>query len=131
MKYFFLAENWTTGRVWEFGGLWDERTHKRGPHLSKQPLYIQENGENLWLYQAEEAILMIEVMPEDQAHPTIGQVVLKRLLSAEQVIERLCHETVFHPEPAATTQPQYAEGMTSASSRPQPISSQEQLVQVS
>ena len=41
---------------------------------------------------------MIEVMPKSVADvPTIGQVVLKRLLSAEQVVSRLCKEPVFHP----------------------------------
>jgi len=99
VKYFFLAESWTTGRIWEFGGLWDESAWKRKPYLSRQPLYIQEDNENLWLYKAEDAILMIEVMPKEAHHSTIGQVVLKRLLSAEQVIERLCEETVFHPVP--------------------------------
>jgi len=97
MKYFFLSDSWTTGRVWEFGGLWNERAWKRPPYLQKQPLYIQENDENLWLYQTEEPVLMVEVMPKATAQPTIGQVVLKRLLSAEQVVEKLCKENVFHP----------------------------------
>lgn len=98
MKYFFLSDSWTTGRVWEFGGLWNERAWHRAPQIQKQPLYIQEQGENLWLYQTEEAVLMVEVMPKAITQPTIGQVVLKRLLSAEQVVERLCTETVFHPD---------------------------------
>ena len=97
MKYFFLSDSWTTARVWEFGGLWNELAWNRQPHVKKQSLYIRENGENLWLYQAEDAILMVEVKPKAIAHPTIGQVVLKRLLSAEQTIERLCEEEVFHP----------------------------------
>lgn len=97
MKYFFLSESWTTGRVWEFGGLWNELAWNRKPHLQRQPLYIQENGENLWLYQAEDAILMVEVMPKSVERSAIGQVVLKRLLSAEQVVEKLCKEAVFHP----------------------------------
>lgn len=97
VKYFFLSETWTTGRIWEFGGLWNELAWNRPPYVKQQPLYIQENGENLWLYKAEDAILMIEVMPKAASVPTIGQVVLKRLLSAEQVIDRLCLETVFHP----------------------------------
>lgn len=98
VKYFFLSETWTTGRIWEFGGLWNELAWNRPPYVKRQPLYIQENGENLWLYKAEDAILMIEVMPKAASSvPTIGQVVLKRLLSAEQVIDRLCLETVFHP----------------------------------
>ena len=97
MKYFFLADGWTTGRVWEFGGLWNEIARYRKPHLQRQPLCIQENGETLCLYEAEEDILMVEVMPKSITHPTIGQVVLKRLLSAEQVLERLCQEeNIFH-----------------------------------
>ncbi|MEO1623015.1 MAG: hypothetical protein AAFU53_18540 [Cyanobacteria bacterium J06632_3] len=99
MKYFFLAENWTTARVWEFGGLWDELAWKRKPYVQKQELYIRENGENLWLYKAEDAIIMIEVKPKSLTHPTIGQVVLKRLLSAKQVIDRLCQEDSFLPTP--------------------------------
>lgn len=97
MKYFFLSENWTTGRVWEFGGLWNELAWNRKPHLQRQTLYIQENGENLWLYQVEDAVLMVEVMPQSVEKSAIGQVVLKRLLTPEQVIERLCQEAVFHP----------------------------------
>lgn len=101
MKYFFLSDSWTTGRVWEFGGLWNELAWNRRPHLQRQSLYIRENGEDLWLYQTEDAVLMVEVEPQVIAHPNIGQVVLKRLLSAEQVVERLCKEPVFHP-PAAS-----------------------------
>ncbi|MEM9149346.1 MAG: hypothetical protein AAGB19_02690 [Cyanobacteria bacterium P01_F01_bin.3] len=97
MKYFFLSDSWTTGRVWEFGGLWNEQAWNRKPYLQKQPLYIQENDENLWLYKTEEAVLMVEVMPKAMTQPTIGQVVLKRLLSAEQVVDMLCKEDVFHP----------------------------------
>lgn len=97
MKYFFLSESWTTGRIWEFGGLWNELAWNRPAYVERQPLYIRENGDNLWLYKAEEAILMVEVKPRAIADPTIGQVVLKRLLSAEQVVERLCQEEVFHP----------------------------------
>lgn len=109
MKYFFLADNWTTGRVWEFGGLWNQSAWGRSPHLEKQTLCIREGNEVLRLYQAEDAILMVEVMPVSdeiktdnadaraQAKQQIGQVVLKRLLSAEQAIEKLCtDETIFH-----------------------------------
>ena len=106
MKYFFLADGWTTGRVWEFGGLWNESAWQRKPHLQQQTLCIREGDEVLRLYQAEDAILMVEVVPlpasdlesaESPSAPTIGQVVLKRLLSAEQAIERLCQEeTIFH-----------------------------------
>lgn len=97
MKYFFLADSWTTGRVWEFGGLWNEQARRRRPYLQKQSLCIQEDEEVLCLYEVEDAILMVEVVPKsvtptDTDQTTIGQVVLKRLLSAEQTIERLCQE---------------------------------------
>lgn len=97
MKYFFLSDSWTTGRVWEFGGLWNEVARRCRPYLEKQPLCIQENGETLCLYETEDAVLMVEVVPKAETHSMIGQVVLKRLLTAEQLIERLCQEeTVFH-----------------------------------
>lgn len=110
VKYFFLSDSWTTGRVWEFGGLWDERAKRREPHLQKLAICIQENDETLSLFQTEDAVLMLEVVPKATDHtassanpttnpttnPTIGQVVLKRLLSADQVIERLCQEAVAH-----------------------------------
>jgi hypothetical protein len=53
-------------------------------------LSIQEQGETLWLYQVEETVLMVEVKPEGATSEPIGQVVLKRLITADQVIERLC-----------------------------------------
>ena len=92
MKYFFLSNGWTCARVWEFGGLWEETAWGRQPHIQKLNLGIVEGGEILWLYQVEDAVLMVEVEPIDKTAkgiPTIGQVVLKRLISAEQVIERL------------------------------------------
>lgn len=57
-------------------------------------LCILEQDEKLWLYRVEDAILMVEVkpskpVPPDSAGTTIGQVVLKRLISAEEAIERL------------------------------------------
>ncbi len=108
VKYFFLSDSWTTGRVWEFGGLWNETAWHRQAHLQQQSLCIQENGETLWLYQVEEAVLMVEVVPKETAHPIIGQVVLKRLLSAEQVIDRLCQEdTIFHA--ASNSAPPHSE----------------------
>ena len=96
MKYFFLSDSWTTGRVWEFGGLWNEQARRRQPYLQKQSLYIQENDETLCLYQVEDAVLMVEVKPKQGADSSIGQVVLKRLLTADQVIERLCQEDSFY-----------------------------------
>ncbi|MEL6384474.1 MAG: hypothetical protein AAFQ89_18860 [Cyanobacteria bacterium J06626_18] len=90
MKYFFLSDGWTTGRVWEFGGIWDEVGWQRKPHLEQMDLCIIENGEKLWLYQVEEAVLMVEVRPSAQQSTPIGQVVLKRLITAHQVIDHLC-----------------------------------------
>ncbi|HEY9763555.1 MAG TPA: hypothetical protein V6D07_13575 [Trichocoleus sp.] len=90
VKYFFLSDGWSTGRVWEFGGLWDELAWQRKPHIRRLNLFIEEQGEKLWLYQVEDTVLMVEVKPEDSAKPAIGQVVLKRLISADQAIERLC-----------------------------------------
>ncbi|MEM1238498.1 MAG: hypothetical protein AAGI45_01520 [Cyanobacteria bacterium P01_H01_bin.26] len=94
MKYFFLSDGWTTGRVWEFGGLWNEIAWQRKPNIKKLELYLEETPERLWLYQVEDDVLMVEVLPEDVTATPIGQVVLKRLITAEQVIERLCqHQT--------------------------------------
>ncbi|MGB7249388.1 MAG: hypothetical protein WBC73_10645 [Phormidesmis sp.] len=102
MKYFFLSDGWTTGRVWEFGGLWNERAWHREPHLQKQSLCIKENNETLCLYAVEDAVLMVEVMPEVVNQTAIGQVVLKRLLTADQMIERLCkEESIFYRQRAS------------------------------
>lgn len=94
VKYFFLSEGWVVGRVWQFGGLWDEISWRRKPQIEQLSLWIWERGERLWLYRVEEAVLMVEVKPTDSApeHPadrTIGQVVLKRLISGDQVVDLL------------------------------------------
>jgi hypothetical protein len=65
-------------------------------------LCILEQGEKLWLYRVEEAVLMVEVKPDAEASAesakTIGQVVLKRLITAEQALERLATvQTLFDP----------------------------------
>ncbi len=94
MKYFFLSDGWIIGRVWELGGLWNEGAWRRRPQIQQLELCIWENGEKLWLYRVEEAVLMLEVRPGDAIaeNPTknIGQVVLKRLITADQAIDRLC-----------------------------------------
>jgi hypothetical protein len=94
VKYFFLSDGWTVGRVWEFGGLWNELAWRRKPDIQRLNLCILEGNEKLWLYKVEEAVIMVEVKPfepsSDDPSQTIGQVVLKRLISAEQVIEMLC-----------------------------------------
>ena len=100
MKYFFLSDGWNTGRVWEFGGLWDEIAWQRKPYIRQLNLHIREQGEILWLYQVEDNVLMVEVMPQDVAKPTIGQVVLKRLITAEQAIQRLCESAAENPSDA-------------------------------
>jgi hypothetical protein len=90
VKYFFLSNGWTYARIWEFGGLWDENSWRRKPHIERLNLAIIEHGEILWLYQVEDAVLMVEVEPENEAIAQVspfGQVILKRLITAEQVIE--------------------------------------------
>lgn len=91
MKYFFLSDGWVIGRVWGIGGLWDELAWRRNPELHRMNLYLVEQGETLWLYRVEDAVVMVEVKPGALNSPgAIGQVVLKRLITAEQVLERLC-----------------------------------------
>lgn len=54
-------------------------------------LCIVEKGERLWLYRAEDAVLMLEVKADSSNDTSgIGQVVLKRLMDAEAVLLRLC-----------------------------------------
>lgn len=92
MKYFFLSEGWVIGRVWELGGLWNEADWRRKPQIEPMNLWILEQGEKLWLYRVEDAVLMVEVKPTPTiATPAIGQVVLKRLISADQAIDLLCN----------------------------------------
>ncbi|HEY9817513.1 MAG TPA: hypothetical protein V6D20_17170 [Candidatus Obscuribacterales bacterium] len=91
MKYFFLSDGWVIGRVWGIGGLWDELAWRRNPEIHRMNLYLVEQGETLWLYRVEDAVVMVEVKPGALNSPgAIGQVVLKRLITAEQVLERLC-----------------------------------------
>lgn len=95
MKYFFLTEGWTIGRVWELGGLWNEAAWRRKPEIYQLKVYIWEQGQKLWLYRVEDAVLMVEVKPTDQAQiepgsKNIGQVVLKRLMTADQAIDLIC-----------------------------------------
>ncbi|MGF1496738.1 MAG: hypothetical protein ACFB8W_07920 [Elainellaceae cyanobacterium] len=100
MKYFFLSDGWAIGRVWELGGLWNEIAWRRKPEICRLNLCMVEQGESLWLYSVEDAVLMVEVMPIEADSASgdsrgIGQVVLKRLISAEQTLTLLCtSETV-------------------------------------
>ncbi|MBE9029875.1 hypothetical protein IQ266_09065 [filamentous cyanobacterium LEGE 11480] len=92
MKYFFLSEQWVTGRVWATDGLWNDAQWRRKPQIDPLSITIQENGERLLLYRVEPAVLMVEVKPRtepDQMPSPIGQVVLKRLMSADQALDRL------------------------------------------
>jgi hypothetical protein len=95
VKYFFLTDGWTIGRVWGVGGLWDQALRRRPPEIQQVNLCIwdQSQQEKMWLYRVEDAVLMVEVKPDitQTTNPsnTIGQVVLTRLMTAEQVLERL------------------------------------------
>lgn len=89
MKYFFLTQGWTIGRIWEFGGLWNSNARRRQPYLQALPICLIENEEKLILYEVEDDVLMVEVLSPDQNEnppSSIGSVVLKRLINAEQVI---------------------------------------------
>lgn len=99
MKYFFLSDGWNYGRVWEFGGLWDRLSWGRKPEIKRLNCGVLQQQEILWLYAVEDAVLMVEVQPEAdlEGSSAIGQVVLKRLITAEQAIEVLNHsESIFH-----------------------------------
>jgi hypothetical protein len=94
VKYFFLSDGWSVGRVWEFGGLWNEASWRRKPEIQQTSLCMWENGEKLWLYRVEDAVLMVEVKPtgeapDNPATRSIGQVVLKRLITADQALDLL------------------------------------------
>lgn len=107
VKYFFLSEGWSIGRVWELGGLWNELAWRRKPEIERLNLCILEQGETLWLYRVEEAVLMVEVKPESNNGDSspIGQVVLKRLISAEQAIDLLCTADRFGDRLSLTPNP--------------------------
>lgn len=104
MKYFFLSDGWTFDRIWELGGLWNENAWRRKPQIQRLNLGIIEHSQILWLYKVEDAVLMVEVKPTSEiaagAVPTIGQVVLKRLISAEQAIEKLTAAEIVIKPPA-------------------------------
>lgn len=81
-------------RVWSSDGLWNETAWRRKPDIQRMNLCLAEKGERLWLYRVEDAILTVEVKPSDPSQvnrsaQTIGHVVLKRLITSEQVLERL------------------------------------------
>ncbi len=104
MKYFFLTEGWTVGRVWGVGGLWNETARRRPPEIEKLDLCVWDQNEKMWLYRVEDAVLMIEVMPmtpsNTKSGSSIGQVVLTRLISADQVLDRLSKSvSICQPHP--------------------------------
>ncbi|MTF40229.1 hypothetical protein [Cyanobacterium aponinum] len=92
MKYFFLTAGWTYNRIWERSGLWNEMVWRRQPHIKSLPLGIVENDQTLWLYEVEDIIMMVEVSPLSdnvKFDKNIGQVVLKRLIDSDQVLDTL------------------------------------------
>ncbi|MGB7056258.1 MAG: hypothetical protein WBD58_01000, partial [Geitlerinemataceae cyanobacterium] len=94
---FFLSEGWMVTRTWGSEGLWNVNAWRREPKIEQVNLCLVEQDEKLWLYRVEEAVVMVEVKPirdPTSAQETIGQVVLKRLMSAEQAIELLCTSSV-------------------------------------
>lgn len=96
VKYFFLSDGWTVGRVWELGGLWNEVAWRRKPQINRLDVCIWENGEKLWLYRVEDEILMVEVKATAAVETgAIGQVVLKRLITADQAIDLICNDAKF------------------------------------
>ncbi|MGB3510475.1 MAG: hypothetical protein WBA93_14815 [Microcoleaceae cyanobacterium] len=95
MKYFFLSEGWVVGRVWSVSGLWNEIAWRRPPDIQKMNLCLSDRDERMWLHQVEDAVLMVEVYPTAEAQKSassqsIGNVVLTRLINAEQVLGHLC-----------------------------------------
>ncbi|MEB3358144.1 MAG: hypothetical protein VKK04_15555 [Synechococcales bacterium] len=103
MKYFFLSDGWAIGRVWELGGLWNEIAWRRKPQIQRLTLRMVEQGEPFWLYSVEDAVLMVEVVPDAAIAPNqgsrgIGQVVLKNLISAEQALTLLCAAETVHTQ---------------------------------
>lgn len=91
MKYFFLTDGWTIGRVWASDGLWSETAWRRKPDIERLNLQLVTPNETLWLYRVEDVILTIEVKPIALTPNAIASVVIKRLINAPQVIERLSY----------------------------------------
>lgn len=80
--------------MWGADGLWNETAWRGRPDIQRLNICVVEAEEKLWLYRVEDAVLTIEVRPSAIAPgkaiaPGISQVVLKRLIDAEQVLERL------------------------------------------
>ena len=95
MKYFFLTDGWKIGRVWASDGLWNEVAWRRKPVIERLNLQLVTKNETLWLYRVEEIILTVEVKPEHPSPNAIASVILKRLINATQVIERLSYANTY------------------------------------
>ncbi|HBC43243.1 MAG TPA: hypothetical protein DCZ88_15510 [Pseudanabaena sp.] len=103
MKYFFLAQGWRVRRVWDVSGLWNEMAWRRRPIIIPVGVYLVDDREEMVLFKVEESIQAIEAIPEDVSNNrdqimsnsndgskvAIAQVRISRLLSAEQVLERI------------------------------------------
>jgi len=50
LKYFFLTDGWTIGRVWASDGLRNETAWRRQPDIQRMNLCLVEESEKLWLY---------------------------------------------------------------------------------
>lgn len=93
-KYFFLSDGWNVGRVWSTDGPWNSVAWRRSPRIERTHLSIVQQTEILWLYRVESSIVTIEVRPDHPDSPatqgqSIGQVLLTRLMSADQALDRL------------------------------------------
>nr|WP_242050991.1 hypothetical protein [Leptolyngbya sp. FACHB-238] len=76
--------------------MWNETAWRRKPQIDRLNICIWENGEKLWLYRVEDEILMVEVKPtENVESSSIGQVVLKRLITADQAIDLIGSNVEF------------------------------------
>ncbi len=92
MKYFFLTEGWHYQRIWGKNGIWDETVWRRKPSIKSLNLGIIQNNETLWLHEVEDEVLMVEVIPVSdiaKQKSNFGQVVLKRLINCQQVLQTL------------------------------------------
>lgn len=94
MKYFFLSDGWAVARVWGIEGLWNTVAWRRQPEIERLNVCVVQHSEKMWLYKVEDAVVMVEVKPLPTAQvegtaQTISKVMLKRLIDADQVIDRL------------------------------------------
>jgi hypothetical protein len=99
MKYFFLSQGWQVSRVWDGAGLWNERVWRRKPLVMMMGIYVVDRTEEMALYKVEEAVQMLEVVPDQLldrsamanqvSNDAIGKVRITRLVSADQALERI------------------------------------------